>query len=74
MLIVYLIKLKEKYVMSKSQLRGKLQTKTNKKAPENKDDIDSRSQEEFDFKGDDITHNKKEGRRDRAKVKNNMAK
>ncbi len=43
-----------------------------KKAPENKDNIDSRSQEEFDFKGNDITHNKKEGRSERVKVKNNM--
>jgi hypothetical protein len=28
--------------------------------PENKDDIDSRKNEEQEFKGDDITHNKKE--------------
>ena len=59
--------------MSKSQLRDKPQAKA-KKAPENKDDIDSRSQEEFDVKGDDIVHNKKEGKSDRSKVKNNMPK
>jgi len=28
-------------------------------SPENKDDLDSRKNEEQDFKGDDITHNKK---------------
>jgi hypothetical protein len=28
--------------------------------PQNKDDMDSRENEEFDLKGDDITHNKKE--------------
>ena len=27
---------------------------------ENKDNLDSRGSEEFDYKGDDITHNKKE--------------
>jgi len=27
---------------------------------ENKDNLDSRGSEEFDFKGDDVTHNKKE--------------
>ena len=30
------------------------------RSPENKDDLDSRKNEEQDFKGDDITHNKKE--------------
>ena len=29
-------------------------------SPENKDDLDSRKNEEQDFKGDDITHNKKD--------------
>jgi len=32
--------------------------------PQNKDDIDSRSNEEWQTKGDDITHNKKEVRSD----------
>ncbi|GGH58814.1 hypothetical protein HNQ91_000499 [Filimonas zeae] len=31
-----------------------------KTRPENKDDMDSRKNEEQDFKGSDITHNKKE--------------
>ena len=29
-------------------------------SPENKDDLDSRENEEQNFKGDDITHNKKD--------------
>jgi hypothetical protein len=33
---------------------------TNKHRPENKDNLDSREGEEQQFKGDDITHNKKE--------------
>jgi hypothetical protein len=28
--------------------------------PENKDNLDSRKNEEQDFKGDDVTHNKKD--------------
>lgn len=35
--------------------------------PENKDNLDSRENEEQDFKGDDTTHNKKEHRSDTAK-------
>ena len=30
--------------------------------PENKDNLDSREGEEQDFKGDDVTHNKKENK------------
>ncbi len=33
---------------------------TNKKRGNERDDLDSRKNEEQDFKGDDITHNKKE--------------
>ena len=38
--------------------------------PQNKDDIDSRSNEEQDTKGTDVTHNRKEHRNDRKNVKN----
>lgn len=38
--------------------------------PQNKDDIDSRSNEEQDNKGDDVTHNKKDHQSERSKVKN----
>ena len=38
--------------------------------PQNKDDIDSRSNEEWDIKGTDVTHNRKELKNDRKKVKN----
>ncbi len=33
--------------------------------PENKDDMDSRKNEEYDTKGDDITHNKKDTKADK---------
>lgn len=33
--------------------------KGRKKSPENKDNLDSRKNQEQDFKGDDVTHNKK---------------
>jgi len=38
--------------------------------PQNKDAIDSRSNEEQDTKGQDVTHNRSEKRSDRKKVKN----
>ena len=31
----------------------------NRTSPENKDNLDSRKNEEQDFKGDDVTHNEK---------------
>lgn len=37
--------------------------------PQNKDDIDSRSNEEQDSKGDDVTHNKKETKEGNLKKK-----
>jgi hypothetical protein len=36
------------------------QFNNNKRRPENKDNLDSREGEEQHFKGDDITHNKKD--------------
>lgn len=38
--------------------------------PENRDDLDSRKNEEQDTKGDDVTHNQKDTRSDRKNVKN----
>jgi hypothetical protein len=38
--------------------------------PQNKDDMDSRSNEEQDTKGTDVTHNRKEHKSDRKNVKN----
>ncbi|UAY52873.1 hypothetical protein [Ferruginibacter albus] len=32
-----------------------------KQTPENKNNLDSRKNKEYNLKGDDITHNKKEG-------------
>ena len=37
--------------------------KSNRVKPENKDNLDSRKNEEQDFKGADVTHNKKETRK-----------
>ena len=34
--------------------------------PENKDNLDSRKNEEQDFKGDDVTHNKKDNKNRKA--------
>jgi hypothetical protein len=36
---------------------------TNRHRPDTRDNLDSRINEEQDFKGDDITHNKKEHRK-----------
>ena len=38
--------------------------------PENKDDLDSRKNEEQDTKGGDVTHNKKETKEHNLKEKN----
>jgi hypothetical protein len=57
---------------SRSNSTGQNKTVPNshRPIPQNKDDIDSRSNEEQDTKGEDVTHNKKEHRNDRKKVKN----
>jgi hypothetical protein len=39
------------------------------RTPENKDDLDSRKNEEWDTKGDDVTHNRKEIQSERKKKK-----
>jgi hypothetical protein len=44
-------------------------TQSKQKAPENKDNLDSRKNEEQDFKGSDVTHNKKATRKDGMKEK-----
>lgn len=38
---------------------------TNKKRSDQRDDLDSRKNEEQDFKGNDVTHNKKDKRSER---------
>lgn len=42
----------------------------NRQRPQNKDDLDSRENLEQQKKGNDVTHNRKEMKRDRKKVKN----
>jgi hypothetical protein len=39
-------------------------------SPDTSDDLDSRKNEEQDTKGGDVTHNKKQTRNDKKKVKN----
>jgi len=57
--------------MSKSQITRVADAQTKKRPrPENKDNLDSRKNEEFDIKGDDITHNKKETHSDLKKKQN----
>lgn len=53
--------------MKGSRSQNSMQNKTmpgHRPLPHNKEDIDSRSNEEQDSKGDDVTHNQKEVRRD----------
>lgn len=58
--------------MSKSQITPVANAQTKKRPrPENKDNLDSRKNEEFDFKGDDVTHNKKETQSEPKKKQNN---
>ena len=42
--------------------KANIQFNTNKHRPENKDNLDSREGEEQHWKGDDMTHNKKESK------------
>ena len=42
---------------------------TNKHRPENKDDLDSRENEEQDIKGSDVTHNQKPNKSKRKTIK-----
>jgi hypothetical protein len=53
----------------KSSQTGKenIQFNTNRNRPENKDNLDSRKNEEQNFKGDDVTHNRKEHRKPEKK-------
>jgi hypothetical protein len=55
------------YFMKGSRSQRTMQNKSmpgHRPVPQNKDDIDSRSNEEWQTKGDDVTHNRKEVRSD----------
>lgn len=55
--------------MKKNENRPSTDAKTQKDRhmrPENKDNLDSRKNEEQDVKGDDITHNKKDTKNKKA--------
>lgn len=45
-----------------------------RQSPQNKDDLDSRENLEQSNKGEDVTHNRKEMKSDRKKVKNDNEK
>ena len=59
--------------MKESRSSNNRQNKTipvsHRPVPQNKDDLDSRINEEQDTKGDDITHNKKETKENHLKEK-----
>ncbi|GAA4755557.1 hypothetical protein [Flavisolibacter ginsenosidimutans] len=59
-----------KHSRDNSTGQNKTVPNTHRPQPQNKDDIDSRSNEEWDTKGDDVTHNRKEKQSDRKNVKN----
>lgn len=65
--------LKQKH-MKQSTQNNSQQTQSvgnnNQKQPQNKDDIDSRKNEEWDTKGDDVTHNEKKHQSELTTVKN----
>lgn len=55
------------YIMKGSRSRNTRQNKSepgHRPVPQNKDDLDSRKNEEQDTKGDDVTHNEKQVRSD----------
>lgn len=61
------------YYMKKQTQKGVKETvrhNTPKQRPEIRDNLDSRVNEEQDFKGDDVTHNKKEHRKPEKKDPN----
>lgn len=55
----------------KNTNRGEAKPKTTlthkDKQPDVRDDLDSRKSEEYDYKGDDVTHNKKETKEGKKK-------
>lgn len=58
--------------MKGSRSQNNMQNKqmaSHRPRPENKDDLDSRKNEEQDTKGTDVTHNEKQTRNDRKNVK-----
>jgi hypothetical protein len=49
---------------SQNNRQNKSMPMSHRPVPQNKDDLDSRENEEQDTKGDDVTHNEKEVRSD----------
>jgi hypothetical protein len=60
-------------IMKGSRSQTNMQNKhmvTHRPVPPTRDELDSRKNEEQDTKGNDVTHNKKQTKSDRKKVKN----
>jgi hypothetical protein len=55
---------------SNTTRQNKTVPNTHRPIPQNKDDIDSRSNEEQDTKGGDVTHNRKDVRNNRQRKQN----
>jgi hypothetical protein len=58
--------------MKGSRSQGNMQNESmpgHRPVPQNKDDIDSRRNEEWQTKGDDVTHNQKQVRSDNTMTK-----
>ena len=56
-------------VNSNKQVKNPRQNPNSGKKPEIRDDLDSRQNEEQEFKGDDVTHNEKETKEHHLKEK-----
>ena len=56
-------------VNSNKQVNNPRQNPNSGKKPEIRDDLDSRQNEEQEFKGDDVTHNEKETKEHHLKEK-----
>lgn len=57
-------------IMNNSQRPDHNPKQNNNNRTENKDNLDSRKNEEFDFKGNDVTNNKKEHHSESTTVEN----
>ncbi len=67
------LSLSKTVIMKGSRSQTNMQNKhmvTHRPIPPTRDELDSRSNEEQDTKGNDVTHNKKQTRNSRKRVKN----
>jgi hypothetical protein len=57
---------------NKKGSKKNIQFDQNKTKPDERDNLDSRKNEQQDFKADDITHNKKENHSNKPSIKENQ--